>query len=427
MFYIDSEKDKPSLTNMMLTVEECMEEGIRLGDTTELREKLRSTIENTAWNLKTIYGIQNPNSSAQVIAALKALNDQNVEDCCVIEESKKAADGSYGKVLKWTSNSDALSRLIHMDYDIAKQLIIYRRATKYAECIDRFKSFADKDGLVHPTVTFGKTNRVNYSQPDLMNIPKKILWDVVVPRGKGNVLISIDIKNQEPWILVNMLGIESLKDIIESSPDSLYDVMIKQWFGSDFQYTKLQRDEFKTYWNALTYGCAKKLGPIICRNIDYEVVYKNFKAIQELDEYCKKCRAQGFSGRYRQVKTYFGTEITCDGAKGTKLSNQLMDTPVQGTGSDILALLIEYFQDRALEEQVDQMVWIYYTRHDEIVIEVDFMLIEIKGMDWVLDFLKETFEHKIDNWVPFRVDIDIVEAEPLYEEDYTNTEDDSAE
>lgn len=416
MYYIDSEVDKPSLSNMMMTITECMEEGIRIGDTRELREKLDVAIKASAMNLKMSYGIENPNSPQQVTAALQRLHDPNVEDACIVEAYVKQANGKSAKTLKWTSDKNALSKLVHMDYDIAKQIIIYRRASKYADYIDRFTRMADREGLVHPTVSFGKTNRVNYSDPDLMNIPKKILWDVVVPRNDDNILISIDVKNQEPWILVNMLGIESIKQSLETSGEGLYDTLIKIWYGKDFKYNKLQRDEFKTAWNALTYGATKTLAYSICKNIDPDILYKNFKGIEELNEYCKSCRSKGFGG-YRKTESVFGTQLECDGAKGVKLANQHMDLKVQATGADILALLIEHFQDRTEEEGINEMIWLYYSRHDELILEADFMLFEIKGEEWVMNFLKDTFEHQIDDWVPFQVDIDIVKPEPLFIEE----------
>lgn len=424
MYYIDSECDKPSLSNMMLALTECMRQGIRLGDTKELRAKLQHNIDISALNLKENYGIVNPNSSAQVIAGLQRLNDPNIEDVCIIEAYKKDEFGDSKKIYKWTSNADALAKLVHMDYDIAKQLVLYRRATKYAEYIDRFQSMADSERLIHPTVTFGKTNRVNYSDPDLMNVPKKILWDLIVPREDGNILVSIDIKNQEPWILVNMLEIWELKRLLEVSDTGLYDTLIKEWYGHDFNYNDLQRTEFKTAWNALTYGAAKKLVYSICKNIDPDILYKKFKGISELSEYSKTCRSKGFGG-YREAQTYFGTKMICDGAKGVKLSNQHMDMPVQGTGADILALLIEHFQDRAEEEGIDQFLTLYYSRHDELILEVDFSLLDIKGEEWVMDFLKDTFEHQIDDWVPFQVEIEVVKSES--EVMFISDEDDSTE
>lgn len=419
MFNINSITDKPSLSNMMMTLNDCMSEGIRLGDTRKLREKLQEEINQAASDLKEEYGIQNPNSAQQVIAALQRLNDPNIEDVCIVETFKKQADGTSKKEFKWTSNADALAKLVHMDYDIAKKLIVYRRASTYAEYIDRFNSMVDNEGLIHPTVSFGKTNRINYSQPDLMNVPKKILWDLIVPRNDGNVLVSIDIKNQEPWILVNMLGIENIKQLLESSELGLYDTLIKEWYGEDFEYTKLQRDEFKTAWNALTYGAAKKLVCGVCRNINPDILYKQFKAIPELNEYSKTCRSKGFGG-YRESETVFGTKMTCDGAKGVKLSNQHMDMPVQGTGTDILAFLIEHFQDKVEEEGIEQLLTLYYSRHDELILEVDFTLFDIKGEEWVMDFLKDTFEHQIDDWVPFQVEIELVKPEPLFIDDLDN-------
>ena len=56
---------------------------------------------------------------------------------------------------------------------------------------------------------------------------------------------------------------------------------------------------------------------------------------------------------------------------------------------------------------------LYYTRHDELIIEVDKGWAEEVGKDGVEDTLRGILEHQIDNWEPFKVEITLVEAEPL--------------
>ncbi len=141
-------------------------------------------------------------------------------------------------------------------------------------------------GVVRPEINVGKTNRINYRKPALMNIPKDLLWHIIVPRKNGNVLYSVDIKNQEPMIIAYMLNIKILKDILKQE-DDLYVGLFKKYYNREPQ--RAERSEFKTCWNALTYGAGKKSIVEQCKIIDPDIVYQGFKSIPEFKEYNKKC------------------------------------------------------------------------------------------------------------------------------------------
>ena len=63
-----------------------------------------------------------------------------------------------------------------------------------------------------------------------MSINKDMLWDVVLPRREDSTLYSIDIVQQEPTILVNMLNIKELKEIMMEVED-FYTAIFKLVFG----------------------------------------------------------------------------------------------------------------------------------------------------------------------------------------------------
>lgn len=423
MLQINTETDKPPLKNLYYTIDTLCREGFRIADVPELRKAISDDVEASKYNLQNNYNIQNPNSPAQVVSALKSLNNSRVDAICtVVEKKKNKKTGQTEEVVKYSSNSKCLMQLSELGFNIADQLRVYRKASKYLGYIDKLTSLKDADGRVYPEASLGKTGRINYTNPDLMNIPKKIIWNLLLPPNDNMVLFSIDIKNQEPWILFNSLGITNLVNYIDSCGDiGLYISMFQLWFGDAPNLEELI--EFKVSWNALTYGCTKKLVLDTCKTIDGEVVYQKFKAIKELTQYSKECNAKGFAN-VRKTYTLFGREIECDGAKGLQLAKQHMDLRIQGTGVDILAFLVLHLQKKVREEGLEEMIKIVLTRHDEVVVGVDTYLLEEYGREWVMDFLRECFEHRINDWVPFRVTIKQVETMNVTYEYDTDTEDD---
>lgn len=404
MFKIKINENKPDIKYLKERVEELMEDGIRVTDRIEeILENLKRET-NSSKEVIRRYGVNNPNSAPQVIKYLQSLNDEDVEKCC--------KDSRTGK---WSSNADNLKKLAHLDIDFAVDLLTYRRSKKFVESVQSLADFKEEDGnFVHPNATMGKTNRINYTEPAIMNIPKSLLWELIVPSIDGNVLVSVDIKNQEPWILFNMLNIEKLKEALkDNSEGGLYNGLFRIIFGKE--PTPIERKEFKTSWNALTYGSTKRNIMSICRNIDGEKVYKYFSKIPELSEYKDKCYKLAYANK-RNTKTLFGTELIADAPTKGMLQRQLMDLPIQGTGADILSLLVQHFDSEMDSRGLVDKMWVYFTRHDEVVIEVDGTWFNEQGEEKVYEVLRDIFEHQIEDWEPFKVEIGKVQSEISFDD-----------
>lgn len=161
------------------------------------------------------------------------------------------------------------------------------------------------------------------------------------------------------------------------------------------------RNEFKTGWNALTYGCTKEGLSAICKNIDYKVLWEKFNSLDELRNWREDCKRKARAYGDKYVSSYFGTVMQCEGNNPGFVSRQLMDYEIQGTGADILELLVRHFYDANIDG-----FELYYTRHDELIILVDNLI-------WTDDKevernLREIFEHRIDDWSPFDIKVNRV-------------------
>lgn len=526
MYLINSSVDKPSKEYLLDAVKDMMKTGIKIGDLTKLYNDLRDKQDAYCRDIQVNYGIMNPNSSVQIINYMKSLDDSLVTTTCF---------DNFGK---WTSNQDVLKQLSDMGYTFASDIIGYRKNKKYADSIKAIMDAADSDNRVHSNVSMTKTNRISYTDPALMTIPKSLIWDCIVPSKPGNVLISADIKNQEPNILINMLNIDKLKPALLSS-DGLYETIFYNLpimanltifsLGVDHQYivdkeelklhdnipvttyspvpaphdgiyvngevvkvidtipvatplghmptlpdtvrvvtesgdvhevrvdfsgydenaavkkvvknggivtitgvinkddievvcTPELRSEFKKCWNAMSYGASSLGVTNMCHHFTGNVLYKYFTSITELAEYRKDCERRARK-HDTKTKTYFGTVLDAMESSTSRLKRILMDLPIQGTAADILALLVKHFDDETKARGIGDNLKIVFTRHDELIIEASSEFIEATpgGISGVFDIVKDITEHKVDDWEPFKLDIEVVGERDI--EDIDESED----
>ena len=518
MYHISTSKDKPDVGYMEAKVDQLMRRGIRLSNCNKIRDYYVNLRDNLKNDFTTKYGIQNPNSSTQLTNYLENLSNQvnldarnDIINIC-FDDIKN----------KWTSNAEAMEKLADLGYEFARDLLDYRHAKKYAESIESIMSAADDNWLIHPEVSLGKTNRINYSKPGLMTIPKKLLWHLIAPYNAGNKLYSVDIKNQEPSILINMTGANELKYALESdeglyetifrqcfettatahvlvdtfAEDRVYSIpeikaigtispayytpvkpMIKNLFYNDvrvvgietvcigsskgvypklpetvdieledgsivpvkvewesaekkykkdndydlkgklsglrIEISKAERNEFKRSYLALSYGASAFGIKEMCKTIDGGQVYRYITGISAIKNYrsiIDKFAKQGVN----TINTIFGNKLYAGNEYDPKrLKRILLDLPIQGTGADILCLLIKRFYDYTEENGLADKFSLYYTRHDELIIEVDNNFVETNGDSKVKEILKDMLEHQVDDWTPFKIEIEQTEAAQL--------------
>lgn len=371
------------------TVKDCMKRGIKVDvqRTRELIQDRSEDLQEYLDEIQGIHGLDNPNSNPQVQKAfLRELDPDDLKYC---KNSK-----SKGKL---SFNSQVLAKLSELGYDLASLLIRYRKLKSSISTLSSLIELKDKEDLIHPEVSMSATNRFSYSKPALMSIPKEVLWDVIIPRDTDKyALYSVDISQQEPWILVHWLEIEELREMIKNHKD-FYKALYHAAFG--IECTDAQRAEVKTAWNAMSYGANEPTVCSYCTTFDGHVLYKYFNSIKEYKEYKNDAFRKSKQGVYK-TESYFGTVMYAE-EQGGKLQRLLMNQPIQGTGSDILAFLIEEFKRQTESNSVDEVMKIYYTRHDELIIEVDKSFAD----DNIIKTLTDIFTHTIDDWEPFRVEV----------------------
>lgn len=507
MYRIDPTKEKPDSNRLKTNVEKMMHRGIKIGNIDKLEKSFSELYEVYRRTMSEDYGINNPNSSAQIANFLEQLSTD-----VPLGEKNDIIENCYIEG-KWTSEQSVLNKLSALGYAFADDLLEYRKAKKNLETIRSIKKWTSADSMIHPSVSLTKTNRISYKDPALMNIPKELIWSLIEPINKGDELYSVDIKNQEPAILINALGDKQLIDALKSD-EGLYDTLFEQifkpfttmsvfvdtldedkiystsearetcfipadkympmkapcisWYigesrvvavsrvcqgiSSDnidnmiyperisvlldnnklvetpvewvktviskdceingnlkdveVRMSKQERKEFKTSFLAITYGASSMGIEKQCKILNGNFVYNKITKIEKMAEYRKKC---GDAARHgvQEMYTIFGNKVRSDKYGGVQeLKRSLLSIPIQGTGADILDLLVNHFNEKAQIDFSNDKPFIYYTRHDELIIEVPKETSNECNID---KWLNDTLEHCIGDWVPFRVEINKIE------------------
>ena len=390
--------DRPDFNFLLSSVQRSMDAGIQV----DIDAKLKSLIEDEYIASREAIGKYGIDS----IKDTKVIQDVFERQAKKEERNGKNSilrETCYDKELKkWDIRVEKLVTLAQQNNKLGTLLLSNIKLSNYMAKISSIEEYTDDKGLIHPVITTSSTNRIQYVNPGLLTIPKAILWHIIKPH-KGYSLYSIDIQNQEPWILINMLNISSLKELLSISEDGLYEIIF------DFLYNrtpnKIERNELKKAWNALTYGASKKAINCMCKHIDSSVLYNFFKNIPGYKEYSSEKYAFANASKQHSATSYFGTPVNITGETASKRAKQMMNAGIQGTGADILAFLVKHFLTEVSKEGLENDLRLYFTRHDECIVEVSNTFEDKYTEDGVIDILADVFEHRIDNWEPFRLKV----------------------
>lgn len=516
MFVIDNRVDKPDHEYMQRFTAERLKRGIRVSRNAQnLYNEYNGTAESMREYIRDKYYIDNVGSPAQVLEYIKSLamkvstaEKNDIFDCCFDERSKK-----------WTTDKVALKKLELLGFEFAREILDYRAVSKYAQSIASIIKATDCNGLVHPIISVGRTNRVLYKEPGLMTIPKKLLWELISPYEEHNYLFSADIKNQEPAILIGLTNEEVLKKSL-ADRDGLYLSMFKKVFvqkaemyfvaceemqsgfkkGKELNETgivspayyypkeanskslyineeriesievvcytykkgdnlsndsigypseiavetengnvykvgvtwdanasvvekgvykltgsldsssikmeisRAERDEFKTNWLAYTYGMAKFSMINNCKLVDGATIYDFMESLKEIKKYKDTCSSLARK-KVRQLRTLFGTVVDAGDCSPFALKRVLMDIPIQGTGSDIMTLLLKHVNSELERLGLSNEVSVYFPRVDEFIFEVTDRYYKEHSEKEIIDLVSSIMEHRINDWEPFLVEV----------------------
>lgn len=335
--------------------------------------------------IKKEYGIDNPNSTQQVLARLKQDNAM----VSVIDEETKLT-----KLVPIQNTSE--ETLLSTDHPLAKLLLELREALKLSGMIKGYTEVYE-DKRLHPDFNqLVTTGRMSCSSPNVQQIPREIKKHFY-KQEENKVLIKIDYPTIELRILASYLYekykdtqlVNNFKNEIDphkATASALFKVPLEQVTAEQRQIAK-----------PINFGFSYGMG--ISRFIESAKGYGINVTVNEATEFRNK-----FKEATPVLKTWHDeaanltkqndavSVFTLGGRKLTAKSfSEILNFPIQGTGGDITKYAVNIFYDILKEYDLSGKINIINIVHDEIIVEADKDLKEVAE-----SFLKQAMQISAD-------------------------------
>jgi DNA polymerase-1 len=321
-----------------------------------------------------------------------------------LSPKKKTKGGAF------STNAQVLEEMKD-EHPIIEKILDYRKYQKllstYIQTIPKLVNKKTKRVHTSFNQTGAATGRLSSSDPNLQNLPIREvegekIRNAVRAQKDGYVLLSADYSQIELRVLAHMskdpVLIESFKndlDIHTITAAKLFDVPEENVDNHMRQIGKMIN--FSIIYGVSSYGLAERTGVSI---EDAGIfIKKYFELYKDVEKYQHKILSDLEKNGY--VETLFGRKRFLRSLKLNKndLKRIAINTPIQGTASDIMKLAMIKLND-ALPEYAKMILQV----HDEIVIELP-----KEKSDEISKIVKETMENAYKLDVPLKVDINISE------------------
>jgi DNA polymerase-1 len=312
----------------------------------------------------------------------------------------------------WSTEADTLEQL---DHPIIAPIMEHRELSKlkgtYLDSLPPLVS--PRTGRVHTKFNqvVAETGRISSQDPNLQNIPIRSDLGMQIRRGfvaaPGHVLIAADYSQIELRILAHLSGDPLLSTAFRDRIDVHTQTAAEVFSVAREDVTPEQRRIAKAVNYGLSYGqsdfgLARALDVSRTQAAEYSRRYfQRFPTIHKfMDEIVAVARAQGGArtvlGRWRPIPNLMSKSPAARHAAERVAQN----TPMQGTGADIIKLAMLRTSERIAKERWP--IKMLLTVHDELVFESPPELAETAGAAF-----KEEMENVYTLSVPLEVDIGI--------------------
>lgn len=363
----------------------------------QLEKEYTKISNNILQEIKEIAGYDiNPNSPKQIRELL-------FEKLGLIPK-RKTKGGQF------STNAQVLEEMKN-DHPIIQKILDYRKYQKllstYIQSIPKLVNKKTKRVHTSFNQTGAATGRLSSSDPNLQNLPIREaegekIRNAVKAEKDGYVLLSADYSQIELRVLAHMskdpVLIESFKndlDIHTITASKLFDVPESQVDHKMRQIGKMIN--FSIIYGVSSYGLSERTGVSI--NDAGIFIKKYFELYKKVEEYQQQILSNLAKNGY--VETIFGRKRFLNNLRLNKndLKRTAINTPIQGTASDIMKIAMIKLNER-LPEYAKMILQV----HDEIVIELP-----KDKVDEVSKIVKDTMENAVSLDVPLKVDINVSE------------------
>lgn len=309
----------------------------------------------------------------------------------------------------YSTSQDVLEKIIDA-HPVVPLVLEYRMLTKLSSTyLKGLQEQVFPDNKIHTIYkqTLTHTGRLSSVDPNLQNIPVRSEEGKLIRKAfvsHNGYLVSFDYSQIELRILAHMAHVTNLIDAFNQGKDIHRHTAALVFGVKDEEVTPQMRSQAKAVNFGIIYGMSefrlsKDIGMSISEARDF--INKYFETYPEvktyMDEVVETCKKQGYVSTLLNRKRYIPTINDKNFMIRQQAQRYAMNTPIQGTGADILKLaMIEV--DKALKEKNLKSQMILQV-HDELIFDVF-----EDELEEVMSLVKEKMENCIKMDVPLIVE-----------------------
>lgn len=316
-----------------------------------------------------------------------------------------------GKKIKtgYSTSQDVLEKIIDA-HPVVPLVLEYRMLTKLSSTyLKGLQEQVFPDNKIHTIYkqTLTHTGRLSSVDPNLQNIPVRSEEGKLIRKAfvsHNGYLVSFDYSQIELRILAHMAHVTNLIDAFNQGKDIHRHTAALVFGVKDEEVSPQMRSQAKAVNFGIIYGMSefrlsRDIGMSISEARDF--INKYFETYPEvktyMDEVVETCKKQGYVSTLLNRKRYIPTINDKNFMVRQQAQRYAMNTPIQGTGADILKLaMIEV--DKALKEKHLKSQMILQV-HDELIFDVF-----EDELEEVMSLVKEKMENCIKMDVPLIVE-----------------------
>lgn len=309
----------------------------------------------------------------------------------------------------YSTSQDVLEKIIDAHH-VVPLVLEYRMLTKLSSTyLKGLQEQVFPDNKIHTIYkqTLTHTGRLSSVDPNLQNIPVRSEEGKLIRKAfvsHNGYLVSFDYSQIELRILAHMAHVTNLIDAFNQGKDIHRHTAALVFGVKDEEVSPQMRSQAKAVNFGIIYGMSefrlsKDIGMSISEARDF--INKYFETYPEvktyMDEVVETCKKQGYVSTLLNRKRYIPTINDKNFMVRQQAQRYAMNTPIQGTGADILKLaMIEV--DKALKEKHLKSQMILQV-HDELIFDVF-----EDELEEVMSLVKEKMENCIKMDVPLIVE-----------------------
>lgn len=311
------------------------------------------------------------------------------------------------------STDEEVLRSLADKHKLPAFLLEYRQLSKLKNTyIDALPALIDKAGLLHTCFnqTATETGRLSSSNPNLQNIPVKtdigkIIRRAFIARAAENCLLSCDYSQVELRILAHLSGDEALSssflhghDVHKATAALIYGVEVKDVQPPMRDMAK--RINFSIIYGLTSYGLSRDLSiPVDEAQRFIDAYFMRYpKVALYIERQIKIAEENGFVTTLLGRRRYIPEIKNKNQGIRQFAQRQAVNTPVQGTASDLIKMAMVQIQG-LLKEKKSRAKMILQV-HDELVFDLPRSELAV-----VSAMVRERMEHVLRLDVPIKVEM----------------------